>query len=337
MAPRRIEPFDPQRHLDGAAALLADRHARDREREPELPAVYAVPAACRAQLEQTFERPGWYGAVVHDGNGLAGYMLGSPQLFPPTHVLAAFFPPRSMAIGYASHAAVSGAEYDVYRELYADLAAHFVDRGFFEHIASIAARDTDAAEALTSLSFGRHSVAAMRGVGPTERHAAGVEVHQASAEDAEVVYALSEELNLHHARAPIYWPYLRETDAASHEMSLGLLADPANAHWVAYENGRPVGMNTFMPPVFLSAMTVPDKTVYLYQGIVTQDARAGGVGTALLSRGAEWAREQGYEHIGLHFAAPNLQGAKFWQSSGFRPVEFGMRRRVDDRVAWANR
>jgi GNAT superfamily N-acetyltransferase len=174
-------------------------------------------------------------------------------------------------------------------------------------------------------------------VGPTGRVAADIDVHQASAEDAEVVYALAEELNLHHARSPIYWPYIREADAASHELSLGLLADPANAHWVAYEDGRPVGMNTFMAPAFLSAMTVPEKTVYLYQGIVTQDARAGGVGTALLSRGAEWAREQGYEHIGLHFAAPNLQGAKFWQSSGFKPVEFGVRRHIDERVAWADR
>jgi GNAT superfamily N-acetyltransferase len=337
MTPRRIEPFDPQRHLEAAAALLAARHVRDRAREPELPAVYEVPAACRVHIEQAIERPDWYGAVAYDGNTLAGYMIGSPQLFPPTHVLAAFFPPRSMSIGYASHAASPGAEYDIYRELYAEVAAHFVDRGFFDHIAGIAASDAGVAEAFASLSFGRHSVAAMRGVGPTERHAAEVQVHQASTEDADVVYRLTEELNLHHARAPIYWPYLRETDPASHEMSLTLLNDPANAHWVAYEDGRPVGMNTFMPPAFLSAMTVPEKTVYLFQGIVTQDARAGGVGTALLSRAAAWAREQGYEHIGLHFASPNLQGANFWQSSGFRPMEFGIRRRVDERIAWANR
>ena len=337
MTPRRIAAFDPKSHIDAAAALLAERHARDREREPLLPAVYGVPAACRTQIEHAIERPGWYGAVAHDGNGLAGFMIGAPQLFAPTHFLAAFFPPRSVAIGYASHAAVAGAEYDVYRELYADVAAHFVDRGYFDHIAGVAPSDAAVGEAFASLSFGRHSVAAMRGVEPTERAAAGVQVHQAGAEDAEVVYALSEELNLHHARAPIYWPYLRETDDASHEMSLGLLGDPANAHWVAYENGRAVGMNTFMPPAFLSAMTVPERTVYLYQGIVTQDARAGGVGTAILSRAVAWAREQGYEHIGLHFAAPNLQGAKFWQSSGFKPMEFGIRRRIDDRVAWANR
>jgi GNAT superfamily N-acetyltransferase len=92
-----------------------------------------------------------------------------------------------------------------------------------------------------------------------------------------------------------------------------------------------------MPPGFLSPMTVPDKTIYLFQGIVAKDARAGGVGTAILSKGVEWAREQGFEHVALHFATPNLSGAKFWQSSGFQPVEYGMRRRIDERVAWANR
>jgi GNAT superfamily N-acetyltransferase len=84
-------------------------------------------------------------------------------------------------------------------------------------------------------------------------------------------------------------------------------------------------------------MTVPEKTVYLFQGIVMPDARTGGVGSAILSQGVSWAREQGYEHVALHFATANLSGAKFWQSRGFAPVEYGMRRRVDERIAWANR
>jgi GNAT superfamily N-acetyltransferase len=111
----------------------------------------------------------------------------------------------------------------------------------------------------------------------------------------------------------------------------------ANAHWIGYDGGKPLGMNTFMPPFFLSPMTVPDKTIYLFLGVVTGEARMGGVGSAILSQGVTWAREKGYKHIALHFATPNLSGAKFWQSSGFAPVEYGMRRRVDERIAWANR
>jgi GNAT superfamily N-acetyltransferase len=212
-----------------------------------------------------------------------------------------------------------------------------VTLGYFDHSIAVPARDTAAQDALHSLGFGRSMCAAIRHSGPTERAAANVDVHQASDEDAEVIFRLSEELTLHHARSPIFNPYMRESDASSHDMQRNLLSDPANAHWVGYEDGKAVGMNTFMPPNFLSPMTVPEKTIYLFQGIVTQDARAGGVGTAILSKGAEWAREQGYEHIALHFATANLSGAKFWQSSGFQPVEYGMRRRIDDRIAWANK
>ena len=230
----------------------------------------------------------------------------------------------------------AGMEYDVYREMYATIAEAAVERGYFDHLVAIAPSDAAAHEAFLSLGFARNAVAALRDVAPTEKAQANVEMHMASSEDAEVIFALSTELTLHHARAPIFWPYLRETDESSHEMQRGLLTDPeANAHLVAYEGGKPVGMNTFMPPAFLSPMLLPPNTVYLFQGIVTQDARAGGVGTAILSKGIEWARDRGLEYITLHFAAANLQGARFWQSSGFVPVEYGLRRRVDERIAWA--
>ncbi|HEY8173664.1 MAG TPA: GNAT family N-acetyltransferase, partial [Dehalococcoidia bacterium] len=268
---------------------------------------------------------------------IVGFAVMSVQLFAQTHFLASFFPLRGASAGYGTHATVAGQEYDVYREMYGALAEHFVALGYFDHNVSVPARDAAAQEAFYSLGFGRSMSAAIRGVEPTERPAAKIEMHQASAEDAEVIFALSEELTLHHARSPIFNPYIRESDDASHEMQRGLLTDAANAHWVGYEDGKPVGMNTFMPPGFLSPMTVPDKTIYLFQGIVAKDARAGGVGTAILSKGVEWARDQGFEYVALHFATPNLSGAKFWQSSGFQPVEYGMRRRIDERVAWANR
>lgn len=333
-----ITAFEPQKHLDAAAALLAARQERDRQRDPRLPAAFVMAEACRPIIEQSLAQPGWYGVIAHQGAEPVGFMVMTPQLFAPTHFLASFFPPHSAASNYQQHATKGGMEYDVYREMYASLADHFVALGYFDHLVAATPSDAGMADAFASLSFARHAVAAMRGVGPTEKAQAKIEMHQASAEDAATIFKLAEELTLHHAKSPIYWPYLRETDESSHEMQKGLLTDPqANAHWVAYEDGKPIGMNTFMPPAFLSPLMVPPKTVYLYQGIVTSDARTGGVGTAILSRGAEWAREQGYEYMTLHFAAPNLQGARFWQSSGFVPIEYGLRRRVDDRIAWANK
>src|SRR4029079_5514850 len=170
--------------------------------------------------------------VAHDGDEHVGFMIMVPQLFAPTHFLAAFFPPRSAAAHYQLHAAKAGHEYDVYREMYAALAEHFVRRGYFDHLVAVAPSDAATAEAWASRGFGRNAVAAMRGVGPTDKRHANVDLHLASSEDAEVIFKLVDELTLHHSKSPIFWPFLRETDESSHEMQRGLLADPqANAHW----------------------------------------------------------------------------------------------------------
>lgn len=333
----QIAPFDRARHLETAAMLLADRQRRDRERDARLPGAFEVPAACRPLIEQALDGHGAHAIVCNDGASVVGFGVMSAQVIPQTHFLASFFPPRQASMGLSAHAVEGGAEYDVYREMYAALADHFVALGFFDHSVNIPASDVAARDAFVSLGFGLSMAAAMRDVGPTPRDVAEVAVHQAAAEDAEAVFALNEELTLHHARSPIFNPYIRESDDESHNMQRALIENPANAHWVAYDGTRAIGMNTFMPPGFLSPLTVPDKTVYLYQGIVMPDARHGGVGTAILSRAMAWAREQGYEHCALHFATANIPGARFWQSSGFQPVEYGMRRRIDDRIAWANK
>jgi GNAT superfamily N-acetyltransferase len=244
-------------------------------------------------------------------------------------------PPRSAQLGYSNHAAKGGMEHEVYREMYAVLAAEFVSRGFFDHIVYIAPRDRAVEEAFVSLGFGRTLTAAMRGVELVDG-AAKADLHQAGGEDANVVFGLNEELMQHHARAPIFWPLLREPEESSHQFTRDLLSDAkTNAHWVAYENGKPLGMNTFMAPVWITPMLTPEKTVYLYQGIVSENVRGGGVGKALLSRGIEWARDQGYQHVALHFASPNVSGARFWQAQGFSPIEHRMVRHIDERIAWA--
>jgi len=334
-----VQPFDRTRHVDDAAWLLSKRHRRDRTRDPRLPAIFEAPDPCRALIEQALAAPGAYGVFASVGGEPAGFGIMSAQLFPPTHFLSGFFPPRGASCSHAAHAVGEGHEYDVYREMYAALAEHFVAAGYFDHGINLPAGDRAAQDAFASLGFGRTMACAIRGVDPVQRPpAASVELHQAAAEDESVIFDLNHVLMLHHARSPIFQPMVRETDESSHEMQRGLLADPdANAHWVAYEDGRPVGMNTFMQPSFLSPMALPEKTVYLFQGVVVPDARAGGVGSAILSKGVEWARDKGYDHVALHFATANVSGAKFWQSSGFAPVEYGMRRHIDERIAWANR
>ncbi len=331
-----ISEFNSARHLDAAASLLAERHVRDRERDPRFPAAYEIPPACRPLIEEALAADGARGVAAASDGEIVGFAVMAPFLAQPTHMTAAFFPARCTNLGYTAHASKSGMEHDVYREMYAALSGPFVAQGFFDHNVYIAPRDKAVEEAFVSLGFGRTLTAAMRGVEPVDVGASSLELDAAAGEDAPVIFALNDELNAHHARAPIFWPHLHETSASSHEFQRDLLNDPKkNAHWVAYEDGRPIGMNTFMPPFWLAPTITPEKTIYLYQGVVSEDARRGGVGKAILAKGIDWAREQGYEHVALHFAAPNVAGARFWRSNGFAPIEHRMTRHIDERIAWA--
>src|SRR4051794_16806894 len=64
-----ILPFRDE-HLEGAARLLAERHARHREVEPTLPADVDFAA------EIAKERDGLPGAVALDGDEVVGYLVG---------------------------------------------------------------------------------------------------------------------------------------------------------------------------------------------------------------------------------------------------------------------
>jgi GNAT superfamily N-acetyltransferase len=333
-----VTTFDSRRHLDAAAKLLATRHARDRARDPRFPARFDDATECRAMIENEANEHDAFGVAAESGGDVIAFAIMAPFLVVPTHYTANFFVPRSAQLGYGAHAAAEGMELDAYREMYAVLAAHFVERGIFDHLAYIAPRDAAVNEAFVSLGFGRALTCAIRDVSPVEAPAtAGIEMHLASAEDAAVIAKLNDDLAAHHAASPIYWAHVREADASAQEHQRTLLESPdANAHWVAYDHGKPVGMNTFMPPDWISPMLQPDKLVYLYQGIVAPEARRGGVGATILRRGIEWARDHGYEHVALHFASPNVPGARFWQSQGFVPVEHRMARHIDERVAWAH-
>jgi len=330
-----VVPFEED-HLTAAAGLLAARHARDRAREASLPGAFESPDAVRPSVEQLLRQQGAAGVLARRDGEPAGFLLAGPMLPAPRHFLAQFFPPRSMVIPYHGHALAPGEDPSLYRNLYAALAEVFVRRGFFDHFVNVPALDSSAREAWDSLGFARDATCAVRDVEQPVTGAGPVDVHQAGPEDIAVVSAMAEALGQHHVGSPIFSPYLREANEASRDAALERLQEPANAHFVAYRDGRPMGMNTFMPPAFLSLLLAPEASVYLLEGFVYSQFRGGGVGRALLARSMAWAREQGYRWCALHFAAPNISGASFWLGSGFRPAEYRLRRHIDERIAWAN-
>ncbi len=337
MALPTVRPFASQ-DAAVAAQLLAARLRAAHERLPFIDPAFGAPAAVEDFVKALQANPFADGVVAEAGGKAVGFLFGQRMLLGPSDMASLFVPPHSISIGVEGHAVAAGADPTVvYREMYRHLAETWVDEGFFVHRASILAGDADEQEAWVSLGFGRAMTAATRpaadpvaNVRPTS-----VEVHRAGTEDIEVVMRLSDVLMEHHNRSPIFWPLLKDPLPAARAFNLGVLERGSMPYFVGYERGEAIAMTTFNKPGFTPPIVSQVGDIYLFEGVVSEAARSGGVGTAVLDEALSWVRDTGYTTCTLHFASGNYSGGPFWLGHGFVPVEHTMERRIDERIAWA--
>jgi GNAT superfamily N-acetyltransferase len=331
-----VRPFET-RDIDSAAALLAARHRRDRKRLPVLSVDLESPNAAGEVLAALRESPRASGAVAVSDGSIAGFAIGERATEPPADsYMGQLAVPQSVSLSAVGHAVAERDDaIDIYRLLYRELAEEWVAAGHFHHSVHLVAGDEVVQEAWLTLGFGRHVTCAVReGTTPVEGPKNdAIEIRRATKEDVAEVVGLARSLGLHHISSPMfmYWPVFPE-HALLARGYLGKLLEGDNPHFVAYENGKPVGMTTFLRQGFIPPYVSSDANVYLFMGIVESDARDGGVGRALLDHGMAWARGEGYERSTLHVLSANYSGAPFWFGMGFAPVEHSMDRHIDERV-----
>lgn len=322
------------------AALLARRHERDRAAMPELTSRWAEVDAAADLLTRSCIDPGGDGAVAERDGEVVGFLFGVRSLVDPSSFLAQYAPPRGINMPVSGHAIAEGEDaYSVYAALYGALAEEWVQRGFLEHRAGIVTADPAMEQAWFRLGFGSLHTFAFRDLAPVEIDEGSVhaEVRRPSSEDRAEVGRF-EDLNARfHREAPIFWPYLGpDVERAVEDFDRHILAGEENAALLAYAGGEAVGMNLLVGQAgFGPEMCSPEGSVYLYEGIVEAGRRGGGIGSALFARSVEWAREQGYRWVTLHWGSPNQSGAAFWTGHGFRVVEMTVQRRLDERLTWA--
>jgi GNAT superfamily N-acetyltransferase len=333
--PIEIRRFTDE-HIEDAAALLAARHAVDRGHTPEFPARFESAADAQEQIARELARPGTSGVLATRDGRACGFLLGAVVLPPPDAFWAAIMASRSVEMPYAGYAAADD-DPEIYREMYAALAPAWLRAGCFAHYIEVHADDRTARDAWFSLGFGRHLTLALRDTGPVgdaRMDGPALEVHAMGTEDIETVMELGLALWRHHGGSPIFVPQLPEAAAPMRAYQQELLANEANRFWVAYQDGRPVGMQTFHLQTH-AAMARPEPGIYLFEGFTRAEGRGGGIGTALLRHSMAWARDAGFDHCTLHYFSANVSGARFWRRSGFRPVVERLCRRLDERIAWA--
>ncbi|MFN0144937.1 MAG: GNAT family N-acetyltransferase [Dehalococcoidia bacterium] len=337
MALPTVRPFTAQ-DTAAAAGLLAARLAEGHARVPFIDPALGLPAAVEGFVRGLVANPFADGVIAEAGGEALGFLFGQRMLIPPTEMAALFVPPHSISIPVEGHAVAAASDPTVvYREMYRHLAAQWVRDGYFIHRTAILAGHADEQEAWVSLGFGRAMTAATRRAADpvTNIRPTGIEVHRAGTEDIDLVTRLSDVLMEHHNRAPIFWALLKEPHQQTRAFNLGFLEAGATPYFIGYQQGEPVAMTTFIRPGFTPPVVAHGSDIYLFEGIVTEAARSGGVGTAVLGEALSWVRENGFETCTLHFASGNYSAAPFWLGHGFVPVEHTMERHVDERVAWA--
>ncbi len=317
-----------------AAEMLAARHRASRRSQPLLPQGFEEPSAWHECLREAASAKA--GIAARESGRLVGFMLGREDLPEQRSLGARWGDPRAGFVPVEGHAVAAGADpRAVYLALYGAVSEDWVRRGFFSHGVHVMAADAAAQDALVGLGFGRKVVLAVRAVDPAIEVTGAVSVRQAGPDDTHAVHRLEMELDLYHSRPPIFMPVDPATDEAAGRFMDAVAANPANAVFLAEQDGEAVGMNSLLVDGFASGPVRGERQVYLYQGIVSATARATGVGEALLSRSLGWARDNGFDQVALHYFSANPTGGPFWRKHGFEAAQYGMSRLVDDRIAWA--
>jgi ribosomal protein S18 acetylase RimI-like enzyme len=301
-----IQPFSDE-HLDGAAALLEERHSRHRAAEPGLP----VNVDYRAEVEALWNGKERSGAVAVRGGELAGYLIGKHR---EDEVWGS-----NVWVEYAGHAV---RQPEIVRDLYAFAAGEWLERGRERHYAQVPATDPELVDAWFRLSFGaQHASAIQETPEATDGASLGVKVRRAAADDADAVVRLDLELPRHQELSPVFAPGPRYTEEESRADFLEELDDTERALLVAEIDGQVVGALVMVDVAksrLHSGLSRPERAAFLGFAATLPEARGSGAGLALTNAGLTWAREQDYPVVVVDWRETNLLASRFWPARGFR-------------------
>ncbi len=286
-------------HLDGAAAVLAERHAAHLAVEPLL----AHPRDFAAQVER--ERESGTGVAAVDGGEVVGYLLG---------------PLREDSIGphvWSSDAGHAVRDAELIRDLYAVAAEHWVADGVIRHFVYVPAM-RELVEPWLRLSFGISAAQAATETRPgLPLTGTAVVVRDSTPEDTPVAAEYDRQLRLHLAQSPSFSGLTVPDDQEFLDDWKNLHEEPEYTHFVAELDGRIVGhLLLYRRPE--GDLRVPARSIDIGNALTEASARGSGAGVALTEHALAWAHEHGYEAMITDWRMTNLLASRFWPRRGFR-------------------
>jgi L-amino acid N-acyltransferase YncA len=303
-----ILPTDPAAAEEGFALFRA-AYLRARAANPLVPPLDgAHEARLRARVERAFDHGG--AAAWRDG-ALVGYLVASPP-FEMRGLSASLVPEFG-------HAVAPGLEAELYGRLYAGVAERLVDQGVQLHLVGRLAVDEAARAALDELGFGAivaERLRDMADVAPREGRGDGPvpRIAQLPADASwDALAPLVAEHAAFYRQSPIFLEKDEGLEAAREDLDQHRRAgDPL---FVAWQDGEAVAY--LIAGACCGAtegrLVAGTRTAQVRSAYVAPSTRRRGVGSALLQRAVEWAREAGFERMFVEHETANLEGGPFWR------------------------
>jgi GNAT superfamily N-acetyltransferase len=300
----RIRPLS-ETHLAGAARLLGERHARQREAERLLPDGLDF----RAQIERALSADGAAGAVAVVDDEVAAYLIGSPQA------------DGSSEVGLAG---CSAREPELIRDLYAYLASGWeTDR----HRVYVPATDAGLVDAWFRLAFGLQFTYAVSETTREPPVDTDVEIREGRPSDLDAVAALERAFSEHLRASPSFSGRVVASDEEVKADWADTWDDERFTHFVAERVDRVVG-HVLLYRREVGDLRIPEGSIDLSLVTTHADVRGSGVGRALIAHATRWAHESGYRALTIDWRVVNLLADRFFTARGFRPTFFRLYRHV---------
>jgi GNAT superfamily N-acetyltransferase len=287
-----IRPFSDE-HLDAAAALLAERHARHLAAEPLL----ARDVDFRAQLRGE-------GLVALRANELRAYLLGR----------------TTEDDAFVDFAGCAAAEPELLRDLYARLAPQWErDR----HRVYVPASDQALLDVWFRLAFGLQFTLAVREPVPGR----GEDVRLGRREDLDTVVRLEQAFTDHLRESPSFSDRQHETVEEIRADWERTWEDERFTHLVVERDARVVG-HALLFRRETGDLRIPENSLDLALVATLPEVHGTGAGSALVAHALGWAHERGLDAVTIDWRVVNLLADRFFRARGFRPTFVRLYRHV---------
>lgn len=324
-----ILPFVPDMIAE-AAALLAQRHRRQRQRLPLLPLRFEDEATAARALESLLQKQTTNGyAALREGQMVA-YLLGAWTVEPWGRCGWIRLPGSALAEAESA---------STLQNLYVLLGDEWTKQGVFTHHIYLSTAEPDVIEAFFSLDFGKERIDAILDFQvatiPAIEKPSGIEIRRAAPGDNALLSSFSRIISQELAKAPYWHPTPPEVWPDLAEGWAELADDPTVNIWLAMEGEQALGMIGFWAYEATDKdMLAAPKMSYLSIAATREEARGRGISTALTWTGLAHCREQADDYCISNWISPNLAASRFWPRFGFQEVAYRLTRHINPMIAW---